>query len=371
MITLSLNKNELKETKHSELSRNYGIDLLKILSMINIINLHINLYSPFLNLKPDHPKYKQIYRLEAFSFWAVDAFGIISGIITYKRYKFSNMIYLWFEYFFYSVIMSIYFYFKSIISKRTFIYHFFPLAIRRNWYPNAYILMYFFLPFIINSIKSMNKCLYGKIISCLLFIHSIYHTIINFNIGYTNFDFIDNGYSSLWLLILYIFGAYLGKYLLNKTQFFSKIFLFSIYLFSSFITSEYIFYSLEKYKFPNKLFLQYFSPTIIIQALSLIYFFFNLNITNKYLIKIILFFNPLNFNVTLIHSKIFQFKTQLIKKFFLYIKSLAPKYLFFKIYSISILIYLICAIIDYFRFLLFKIIRIRIICNYIEKKIFT
>ena len=334
-IKLSLNKKDLKELKNSKLPRNYGIDLLKILSMINIINLHINLFSPLLNLKPNHPKYKQIYRLEAFSFWAVDAFGIISGIISYERYKFSNIIYIWFEYFFYSVTLSIYFYSKSIISKRTFVYHFFPLAIRRNWYVNAYILMYFLLPFVINSIKSMNKSLFGKIIFCLLFIHSIYHTIIKFNIRNTNFDFIDGGYTSLWLLILYIFGSYLGKYLLNKIIFFSKIFPFTIYLFSSFITSEYIFYSFEKYKFPNRIFLEYFSPTIIIQALSLIFFFWNLNITNKY------------------------------------IKSLAPKYLFFKIYFISILVYLICAIIDYFRFLLFKIIRIRIICNYIEKKIFT
>ena len=93
--------------------RNYGIDLLKILAMINIINLHINLSSKYFRLKSINPKYKQIYRLEAFSYWPVDAFGLISGIIGYKKYKFSNLIFLYFQYHFYSVFLSLYSYYRT------------------------------------------------------------------------------------------------------------------------------------------------------------------------------------------------------------------------------------------------------------------
>jgi hypothetical protein len=46
------------------------------------------------------------------------------------------------------------------------------------------------------------------------------------------------------------------------------------------------------------------------------------------------------------------------------------KYLFFKIYGSSMLIYFICASIDYFRYLIFKILKIKNICILIEKKIF-
>ena len=137
--------------------RYYGIDLLKIISMINIINLHINSFTPLLRLNPIDPKYKQIYRLEAFSFWAVDAFGLISGIVGFKKYKFVNVIYIWFEYFFYSVTIALYLYYKSLMTRKQLFYHFFPIAIRRNWYVNAYFLMYFFLPFITNSINLINK----------------------------------------------------------------------------------------------------------------------------------------------------------------------------------------------------------------------
>ena len=42
---------KLKEKKNNiENKRNYGIDLLRIFSMISIVILHINLYSGLLNL---------------------------------------------------------------------------------------------------------------------------------------------------------------------------------------------------------------------------------------------------------------------------------------------------------------------------------
>ena len=107
--------------------------------------------------------------------------------------------------------------------------------------------------------------------------------------------------------------------------------------------------------------MNYLSPTIIMQALSLIFLCSNMKITNLYLKKLILFFNPLNFNVTLIHYHI-------IMIFFSSLKSLSTKLLFFKIYGISILIYFICTFIDYLRFLIFKLFKIRDLCNYIEHK---
>ena len=350
----------------SQLNRNYGIDLLKIFSMINIINLHININ--LLYLIPSNPKFKTVYRFETFSIFAVDAFGIISGIVGYKRYKLVNLIYLYFEYYFYSVIMQIYYYYKSIESLKILIHHFFPLGIKRNWFPNAYILMYLFLPFLTNSINTMDRKLFSKIVIFLIFIYSLYHTVVKFLIGNTQYDFVINGYSSLWLLILYIIGAYIGRFEKNKKIRFYPLF-FLIYLLDSFLSSELFFYIVKKYKLPYKFFLDYCFPNIMIQALSLIFFFSNLKISNKYLIKIILFLNPLNFNICLIHSKILFTKTPMILKFNKYIKSMTPKFLFFKLYVISIMVYVICAFIDYFRFLLFKIFRIRNLSIYIEKKI--
>ena len=59
------NKNYFNTKKKG---RNYGIDLLRIFSMINIINLHINLFSRQLVLEFSSPKFKAIWRLEVFSY---------------------------------------------------------------------------------------------------------------------------------------------------------------------------------------------------------------------------------------------------------------------------------------------------------------
>ena len=141
---------------HRILQRNYGIDLLKILSMINIINLHINNHTNQLRLDRRNPKYKQVFRLEVFSFFPVNVFGLVSGIIGYKKYKFINIIYIWFEYLFYSVFLTMFLYYKSMSNFRNLILSFFPLGIIRHWYVNSYIFMYLFLPFITDSLNSLD-----------------------------------------------------------------------------------------------------------------------------------------------------------------------------------------------------------------------
>jgi len=352
--------------KDKRVKRIYGIDLLKIFAMINIINLHINRNSKLLKINPDNSKFKQIYRLEVFSFWPVNAFGLISGIIGFRKYKFSNLIYFYFENIFYSIFFSICLYLKSLLDLKNFILSFFPLGIKRFWYFNAYFFMFLILPFITSSINSINRNFYRKLIICYFFLYSIYHIVLDIVLGRTDFDFINGGYTSIWLLTLYIIGGYIGRFCIKRYNL-SNYFFFGIYLISSFISSEYIFYCYKKNKPLNLLFLRYYSPTIIIQAISLIFFFSNIDISNKFIIKVISFFNPLNFNVALIHMRIFLFRTQSITKYFDYIKLLAPDYLFFKIYAISISIYLISSVFDYFRYLIFKLIKVRTLCIYIEK----
>jgi len=316
--------------KDKRVKRIYGIDLLKIFAMINIINLHINRNSKLLKINPDNSKFKQIYRLEVFSFWPVNAFGLISGIIGFRKYKFSNLIYFYFENIFYSIFFSICLYLKSLLDLKNFILSFFPLGIKRFWYFNAYFFMFLILPFITSSINSINRNFYRKLIICYFFLYSIYHIVLDIVLGRTDFDFINGGYTSIWLLTLYIIGGYIGRFCIKRYNL-SNYFFFGIYLISSFISSEYIFYCYKKNKPLNLLFLRYYSPTIIIQAISLIFFFSNIDISNKFIIKVISFFNPLNFNVALIHMRIFLFRTQSITKYFDYIKLLAPDYRFIAI----------------------------------------
>lgn len=361
---------EYKEQK--KIKRNVGIDLLRIISMINIINLHINLFSGQLRLHSKSIKYKEIWRLETFSYWSVDCFGLISGIVGYKRYKFSNLIYLWMLVSFYSISISLYLYFiYKQITKRILFLHFFPILIKRHWYVNAYFSMYLLLPFINYGIESLNIKTYRNLILFFFGFYSIYDVFAKLLIGKA-YNFLIGGYSSMWLTILYIIGAYLGKYIIkNKNEIRARhyIFFLFIYISSSFISCEIRFKLLKtERKISKNILISYLSPTMLLQALSLIMFFSSLNIQNKILIKIISFITPLNFSAQLIHARLFQTKIKSIIILFKYINNFNSNKLFFKIYALSILIYSFCIIIDYLRFILFKLCKIREICLYIERK---
>ena len=109
------NKNLFKES-YSNKKRNYGIDLLKILSTIKIIILHFNIHSKLLNIDHSSHKFKEIWCLEILSYWGVNGFGLISGFVGYKKHKFSNLFYLWIEVLFYSIFIS--------LTKKNKILHF-------------------------------------------------------------------------------------------------------------------------------------------------------------------------------------------------------------------------------------------------------
>lgn len=83
-------------------SRNYGIDLLRIVSMFFIVLLHSFGHGGLLNgLDTNSTQYKAVYFFEISAYCAVDIFGIISGYVSYnpqgKKVKFSNLLKLWTE----------------------------------------------------------------------------------------------------------------------------------------------------------------------------------------------------------------------------------------------------------------------------------
>ena len=353
--------------------RNYGIDLLRIFSMINIINLHINRYSYLLSIFDfSSPKYKHIWRLEIFSYPAVDNFGLISGIVGYKKYKFSNLIYLWIKSSFYSIFLTIYsiFIHKKKIKKKIIILSLFPILIKRNWYINAYFSMYLLIPIINNGIILLNKNIHRNLIISFIFFYNVYY-IISIILGlYSISELLNNGYSSMWLIILYIIGAYIGKYKISKKKKITRVYIFSyllMYLFSFLYTSEITFKLIEFKSTITKIFINYISPTIIMQSISLIMILSKIDIKNKLLIKIISFLSPLTFSALLIHEILFREKSNKIKILFNWIIDFKNEMLFYKIYGTGVIIYLICVFIDYIRLIIFKLLRIRDFCLFLER----
>jgi len=356
--------------------RNAGIDLARIASMYSIIVQHTLMHGRALK---KFSKYKELILILIIFYYNVSTYALISGYIGYKSNKYSNLLYLWFWATFYTSNITIYLnIFRPEFKTRKVNYkQFFPVIFEKYWYFTRYFGMYLFLPVINKGIAYLTKSELKNIFMSLIFIYIIEKDIMNPRRDpFIMFD----GYSVVWLLICFIMGAYFGKFKHNYHGF--KKFLFCFLLLIIFYYSTYFCYKISiypmkkgKYKIKLMIFLKQIfvgrisSVPMILQSISVLLFLTQLEY-NKYLAKIITFIGPLTFGIYLIHEH------PLIRKFIisnLFIKDSNILSLYFIIKLIllrSLKIFIISACIDYLRYTLFTLLRIRKICIFIEKIIF-
>ena len=83
--------NKFNNLKINKKERNSGFDLIKMIAMYAIMIDHIIFHGKLIN---KYKNYKELYILFIFFFWHINSFAMISGIIGYKTFKYSNLIYL-------------------------------------------------------------------------------------------------------------------------------------------------------------------------------------------------------------------------------------------------------------------------------------
>ena len=368
------NKNMIPDDAKQIKIRDPSIEIIRILAMFAIITNHIVAHN-YLDLK--YKKYKnQMNFILIICSWHVCGFALISGIVGYKSFKYSNLIYLWILVTFYSVAIYIYFkIFKLNTNKDSLISEFFPVIFCKYWYFTQYFGMYLFLPAINKSVENLTKSELKILSLSLIGLFIIWNDLIN---PKKDTFKLNRGYSVLSLLIFYIFGTYIGKYK-NEYFGFNKIWICSFCIFtficSSLLTHKLSIYDLNELtglklmimKSLKQLFtIKINSFPMMLQAISLIFFFMQIEY-NKYITKIINFIGPLTFSVYLIHENILIMNNYVSLIFRRISNHLALssiiKILLFKV----IKIYCISLTIDYFRSLLFKFCYIKKICLIIEK----
>ena len=138
--------------------RNYGIDLLRIYSMINVVILHSLKIGKIISSNRYSKNYYSASLLETFCFSAVNTFGMISGYAMINmKFNGFKIILLWFHIFFYQFIFLLrdsWFYKKKKLNnmtKRDILFSlFFPAITKSYWYYTCYFCMYFLFLLLIN-----------------------------------------------------------------------------------------------------------------------------------------------------------------------------------------------------------------------------
>ena len=379
LIKSELSKENMNENlKKNKTVRNHGIDFIRIIAMYGIVINHIIYIKKTFN---KYKKYKELKIFHILLFWHNNGFAFISGFIGYKKYKYSNLFYLWMCVFFYSVIIHfIYLKYKpQYVTNDNLYYNLFPIIFKRYWFFTSYFGMYLFLPVLNKGISYLNKSELKICFISIIIIFVFWHDIMNHKNDIFN---TNKGYSVLWLMIFYITGAYFGKYEIKfyKTKKIYFLFInFLIYILISFIYYIIFNYNMNKLtenfkitiiKKLKELFTENYDSNLkVIQSISLILFLLQINY-NKYLGKFISFIGTLTFGVYLIHNNKCIEKDILNNLFDNDQNNISILSVYRLFISKGLLVFIICMIIDYLRYLLFNLLKIRKICINFDKKLF-
>ncbi|ORX49623.1 hypothetical protein BCR36DRAFT_353164 [Piromyces finnis] len=342
--------------------RNYGIDILKILSMFMVVILHTFGNGGIIaNIESGTTKYAVAYFIKAAAYSAVNIFGMVSGyLIVNSKCNALKMIPLWLTVVFYSSIIGILFKFIPYLSEYYQVSFsllikliFFPAISKAYWYYTSYFGLYFFIPYINKMLHAISKKDHRNIIIIIIILFSLSSIISKFKVDVFE---TKRGYSPLWLGCLYIIGAYLKLYPVK----FSKVKSFILYIFSviciwtTIFTDEINFFS-------------YDNIFVILSAFGIFMFFSQITIANKTIQKFIVLCSSISFSVYLIHEHPIIHKL-LTNKFASYAKD--PIHMvILKGLGTALTIYMCSSIIDLFRYYLFKYIKVNSIPRILEKKL--
>ena len=337
--------------------RNAGIDLLKIVSMLMIVTLHMLGHGKILDNFPYMSNvYKAAWLLEILCYGAVNCYALVSGFLL-ARCNPRKLLELWLQVLFYSVLITVFMNFTLMhgtVPKEEWIYSLFPIVSCKNWYITSYFEMMCLIPFLTLAIEKIDKSLFKKILTGIFLIYILLPVILKFllkmNVSIDPLTF-SQGYSSSWLCILYLFGAYIRKYVdykkINKKMCLACFLLMVVLTF------------LSKMLMANTacvdVLVNYTSPTIVIGSLALLLFFADFDVKNAKLKPIIIALSNATLGVYLIHDNNLIRNTIVGHLFDNEFNRAAFKFALIKLIVVVIIVYLSCSLIDMCRGKIFKV----------------
>lgn len=339
-------------TNENRIARNYGIDLLRFISMLMIVGLHVIGSGGILyNVQPLTFKGECVWFLEIACYCSVNCFALISGYVGSKsKHKWKNLISLCIQAIFYCVIFTGMYVGISLYNHHTIDLLFvlkslIPEIFGRYWYFSAYFCLYFFMP-ILDLIIEMPKPVLKRAAVLILVVFCGVSQIFD------KVSSLSAGYSVLWLAILYVTGGYFAKYNpWSKLSFWKNIFgYFSCVIVT--LGSKILINLLIDSGKGSGVLVSYTSPTILLASIFLLNAFSNLKFPEKQG-KTVLFFSSASFGVYLIHCQPFIYDKLLSNAFATIIDYNSILVILMTI-AIVIAIYLICTAIDYLRKYIFK-----------------
>ena len=342
---------------------NTGINLFKLFSMFMIALLHVLGMGGIIGAAAGTSSYYPVYLMQNAAFCAVNCYALVSGYLMLgKKIKPSRITELWFEVFFYSVgisaIMMIVY--RDLFSARNIVYAVTPIISNQYWYMTSYFMMYLFVPMMNKFADAANKKVFTATIVVILVL-----TTGSLMIKQDGFR-LNDGYSPIWLMIMYLVGAYMKKSNVGaKMKKWLALLLYVISSLCSFILCVFS-KKLLKIMLGNDIsYLSYTSPFVVLSAIFLFIFFSKLKFGKK-TEKLINYITPAALGVYLIHTHPLVFN-KLMKDIAMPLVNHGTAAMIFGSVAMALAVFIICIVIDLLRIQLFRLIRINALCKKLDE----
>lgn len=346
--------------------RESQFELMRIISMLFIVLYHILVHGKIFEHATGSMSLFLAF-VESLILVHVNSFVLVSGYFQCKgklklgkAIKINNM--TWF----YKVVMMLVLIATSLIAKPDTIirlHTYLPIDYGTYWFINSYLILYLISPILNKIINSSSKKSLQKVILTLFIIISVLSTVTR-DVFYNTLT----GRSLCTFILLYFIGAYIRNYPISDSYFMKpfsnnakRLIYFSTYLFAA-IMSTFCWlgytYLHPLGAFANEVgsilgfnHVSYASPIVIIQSIGYFLYFSTLNFKNKFINKV----SSSTLAVYLISENIF-LREMIYDKIGLTKITNITISLILEILIATIVIFIICTLIEILREKIFRLI---------------
>ena len=190
-------------------TRNYGLDVLKILSMVYVVILHA-LGQGGMQNKGSLGMQFAVMALFYITTPAVNIFALVTGYVSFsdkkKPLNRKRLFEMWFQVVFYALIITAIckFVIPDVVTTRDFVSSVMPLYYDIYWYFTAYFIVSVLSPFINAAVRTLPETTLRKVFFVMIVIFSFF----------TSFCYSLNiltSHTFTWVFLLYIMGAIMKK----------------------------------------------------------------------------------------------------------------------------------------------------------------
>ena len=354
----------------AESNLQYGIDFLKIISMLMIVLLHILNHGGVLKeLNSFSAQYAAAHFLQCMAVCAVNVYVMISGYLyVEKDFKFQNIVRLWITVLFYSVTLPLLLKFSGQdIGIKTILSGFFPILRSQYWFFTQYFALFFMIP-VLNWVIKKRQLAKRTLITLVLLLA----VLPVFALGKDLFR-VSDGYSFIWFIVLYLCGGYIKEYHVDTKispkgaiiGYISCVFLIWLLEIGTYVIVSEVFGD-TRY---TEIFVHYTSPLVLGSAFFLLVLFSKIKFKSTMITSILPTISALTFGVYLIHDNPSIREKLMIGKF-VECTGLSWIGLVIHVLSSVLVIFTVCALIEYCRTVLFRYLKINGLAVKIERLVY-